>query len=116
KEIPAPFLKQFMLRGTGPQKGWMKAGPAIRSVVRFQRLNLNAEPFLLAGTFDLILCRNVLIYFDAPGKARVLGRLLDRLDPHGYLFLGHAETVTGLGTRARSAGPTVYVHARRPIA
>jgi chemotaxis protein methyltransferase CheR len=116
KEIPPPLLKKFMLRGTGAQAGSMKAGPAIRSVVRFERLNLNAEPFLLTGSFDLILCRNVLIYFDAPGKARVLNRLLDRLDPHGYLFLGHAETVTGLSTRTRTAGPTVYVHAGRAIA
>jgi len=115
KEIPSRHLKAFMLRGTGPQAGWMQAGREIRSVVRFQRLNLNAEPFPLAGRFDLILCRNVLIYFDPPSKARVLGRLMDRLDPHGYLFLGHAETVTGLSDRTRSAGPTVYVHAGRPL-
>jgi len=116
KEIPERLLKRFMLRGTGPRAGTMKAGPALRSVVGFQRLNLNAEPFPLAGSFDLILCRNVLIYFDAPRKARVLDRLLDRLDPGGYLFLGHAETVTGFSTRTRSAGPTVYVHAGRALA
>jgi len=115
KEIPPPHLKTFMLRGTGPQAGSMKAGPAIRSVVRFQRVNLNAEPFLLPGTFDLILCRNVLIYFDAPGKARVLGRLLDRLERDGYLFLGHAETAIGHSTRTRSVGPTVYAHAGRAM-
>ena len=116
KEIPERLLKRFMLRGTGPRAGTMKAGPALRSVVGFQRLNLNAEPFPLVGSFDLILCRNVLIYFDAPRKARVLDRLLDRLDPRGYLFLGHAETVTGFSTRTRSAGPTVYVHAGRALA
>src|SRR6266446_4973790 len=115
REIPQRYLKPFMLKGTGPQEGRIKAGPEIRSVVRFQRLNLNGEPFSLAGPiapggsggpFDLILCRNVLIYFDAPSKARVLGRLLERLSLQGYLFLGHAETVTGLNAPARSAGPT----------
>jgi chemotaxis protein methyltransferase CheR len=116
REIPEHHLKAFMLKGTGPQEGRFKAGPAIRSVVRFQRLNLNAEPFLLAGPFDLILCRNVLIYFDPASKARVIGRLLDRLEPHGYLLLGHSETVTGLSARTRSAGPTVYAHANRPPA
>jgi chemotaxis protein methyltransferase CheR len=110
RAIPDAYLKAFMLRGRGEQDGRAKAGPEIRSVVRFQRLNLNAEPFLLTGRFDVILCRNVLIYFDAPSKARVLGRLLDRLDPSGYLLLGHAETVTGLA-RARNVGPTVYTHA-----
>lgn len=111
KEIPDPYLKAFMLRGTGPEEGRMKAGPLLRSRVRFQRVNLNAEPFTFAGRFDLVLCRNVLIYFDAASKARVLSRLLERLDPHGYLFLGHAETVTGLNARTRSVGPTVYAHA-----
>ena len=114
KEIPAPCLKAFMLRGSGPEEGRMKAGPLLRSRVRFQRVNLNAEPFTFAGRFDLVLCRNVLIYFDAASKARVVGRLLDRLDAQGYLLLGHAETVTGLGVRTRSVGPTVYAHAEAP--
>jgi len=116
KEIPGGHLKAFMLRGTGPEEGRMKAGPLVRSRVRFHRLNLNAEPFTFAGRFDLVFCRNVLIYFDAASKARVVGRLLDRLDPRGYLLLGHAETVTGLNVRTRSVGPTVYAHADRPIA
>jgi chemotaxis protein methyltransferase CheR len=116
KEIPDSYLKAFMLRGTGPEEGRMKAGPLVRSRVRFQRLNLNAEPFTFAGGFDLILCRNVLIYFDATSKARVVGRLLERMEPGGYLFLGHAETVTGLGARTRSVGPTVYAHADGPAA
>jgi len=110
-EIPSAYLKAFMLRGTDGQEGRMKAGPLLRAAVRFQRLNLNAEPFAFAGRFDLILCRNVLIYFDARSKARVVGRLLERLEPDGHLLLGHAETVTGLGARARTVGPTVYAHA-----
>jgi chemotaxis protein methyltransferase CheR len=116
KEIPDSYLKAFMLRGSGPEEGRMKAGPLVRSRVRFQRLNLNAEPFTFAGRFDLVFCRNVLIYFDAASKARVVGRLLERMEPHGYLFLGHAETVTGLGVRTRSVGPTVYAHANGPTA
>ena len=116
KEIPGAYLKAFMLRGSGPEEGRMKAGPLVRSRVRFHRLNLNAEPFTFAGRFDLVFCRNVLIYFDAASKARVVGRLLDRLDPQGYLLLGHAETVTGLSARTRSVGPTVYAHADRPVA
>jgi chemotaxis protein methyltransferase CheR len=116
KEIPGAFLKAFMLRGTGPEEGRMKAGPLLRSSVRFQRVNLNAEPFTFAGRFDLVFCRNVLIYFDAASKARVVGRLLERLEPQGYLFLGHAETVTGLNARTRSVGPTVYAHAEAPVA
>jgi chemotaxis protein methyltransferase CheR len=116
KEIPEAYLKAFMLRGTGPEEGRMKAGPLVRSVVHFQRLNLNAEPFTFGGRFDLVLCRNVLIYFDAHSKVRVVGRLLDRMEADGYLFLGHAETVTGLNARTRSVGPTVYAHGDGPAA
>jgi chemotaxis protein methyltransferase CheR len=112
KEIPARHLKAFMLKGRGAQEGWMKAGPEIRSVVRFGRLNLNDDALAVTGQFDLILCRNVLIYFDAPSKARVVERLLERMDSRGYLFLGHAEAMIGMSTRTRSVGPTIYAHAR----
>ena len=113
-EIRASYLKTFMLKGTGPQAGRMKAGPELRAVVRYERLNLNGASCDLAEHFDLILCRNVLIYFDAAAKERVVARLLGRLGPDGHLFLGHAETLTGLKTRTLSVGPTVYRHARRP--
>ena len=89
----------------------MKAGPEIRSIVRFQRVNLNQDRYPVAGPFDLVFCRNVLIYFDVVSKARVVHRLLDQLAPGGYLFLGHAESLTGLTDRGRSVGPTVYVRA-----
>ncbi len=115
-EIPAPYLRSFMLKGLGPQAGRMKAGPPLRAAVRFERLNLNADSFGLAERFDLVLCRNVLIYFEAQAKQRVVGRLLERLDPEGYLFLGHAESLTGLHTRTLSVGPTIYRHAPRTTA
>jgi chemotaxis protein methyltransferase CheR len=114
REIPERYLKAFMLRGTGPQEGVMKAGPEIRSLLRFQRVNLNQDRYPVAGPFDLVFCRNVLIYFDVASKARVVHRLLDQLAPCGYLFLGHAESLTGLTDRGRSVGPTVYVRADEP--
>ena len=113
-EIPHPYLKAFMLRGRGSQEGLMKAGPEIRSLLRFQRVNLAEERYPVAGPFDLVFCRNVLIYFDPPGKTRVVERLLEQIAPGGYLFLGHAESLTGLSDRGRSVGPTVYVRAGEP--
>lgn len=109
KEIPPQYLKLFMLRGTRSQAGKIKAGPEIRSVVRFDRLNLNEDSYPFSGPFDLIFCRNVLIYFDTESKKRVLDRLLRSLSPAGHLFIGHAETLTGLGDRVRSVIPTVYM-------
>lgn len=109
-QIPEPYLRKFMLRGTGASEGWMKAGQLLRSAVRFERLNLNSDRQPRGGPFDLVFCRNVLIYFDPAGKDRVLKRLLERLEATGYLFLGHTETLVGLSALARSVGPTVYVH------
>ena len=106
--IPDALRRRFMLRGVGGQEGRMKAGPEIRSVVRFARLNLHADAYPLAGPFDLIFCRNVLMYFGERARMDVVARLLARLVPGGLLFLGHAETLNGVTTRAHSVGPTVY--------
>ncbi|BDG04250.1 chemotaxis protein methyltransferase [Anaeromyxobacter oryzae] len=107
REIPDPYLKAYMLKGYGGQEGLMKAGPEIRGLVRFSRLNLTHDnPGL--GQFDLVFCRNVLIYFDKETKGKVVDRLLDRLLPHGYLFLGHAESLGGFTNRAKALLPTVY--------
>ncbi len=110
KEIPERHLKAFMLRGYGAQEGLMKAGPEIRALVRFARVNLVGDGWP-GGPFDLVFCRNVLIYFDRAAKVQVIERLLERLDPRGYLFLGHAESLGGFSTRARSIVPTIYAPA-----
>ncbi len=111
REIPAGHLKAFMLRGVGAQEGLMKVAPEVRSLVRFQRLNLNEPGWPGLGQFDLVFCRNVLIYFDPPTKERVVGQLLDHLAADGFLFLGHAESLSGMGYRVRPVLPTVYVRA-----
>jgi chemotaxis protein methyltransferase CheR len=108
REIPGHYLKQFMLRGTGSQEGWMKAGPELRPLVRFQQLNLNEHLYPGLGRFDLIFCRNVLIYFDATSKQRVIRQVLSHLEPQGHLFVGHAESLTGTVHHLRSVMPTVY--------
>ena len=108
-EIPEPLLKRFMLRGTDEQLGKMRAKPGIRDLVQFQWLNLAVEPYCVQGTFDVIFCRNVLIYFQAERKIKVIRALLRHLAPGGYLFLGHAESVTGMSEELRSVSPNVYL-------
>lgn len=107
-EIPGAHLKRFMLRGVGPQEGRMKAGRELPAVVRFERLNLNDESYAVEGRFDLVFCRNVLIYFKPDTKARVVSRLCTHLAPEGCLFLGHAESVMGLHAQLGTVGPNVY--------
>lgn len=109
KEIPPKYLKSYMLRGTRSQEGKMKVCPALRSMVRFERANLNRDLLPVMGLFDLIFCRNVLIYFNNESKTRVVERLLNHLAPTGYLFVGHAESLNSLTDRVWSVIPTVYV-------
>jgi chemotaxis protein methyltransferase CheR len=107
-EIPESYLKKYMLKGIGEHSGKMKAGAELRSVVHFQRINLNDNNYPVVGNLDLIFCRNVLIYFDAQSRARVIARLVNRLAPNGFLFVGHAESLTGVTDRVSSVAPTIY--------
>lgn len=107
-EIPDHYLKAFMLRGFGDQKGKMKAGNEIRSLTRFFQLNLNEAKYLVPGKFDLIFCRNVLIYFDLETRTKVVRRLLEHLSADGFLFVGHAESLHTMAAVLRRVVPTIY--------
>ena len=107
REIPPHYMRTFMLKGLGENLGKIKAAPAIR-VVRSLRLNLNDPAYPDIGKFDLIFCRNVLIYFDGESRKRAVGRLLRHLAPEGYFFVGHAESLNSVGPGLRSVIPTVY--------
>jgi chemotaxis protein methyltransferase CheR len=96
------------------QLGW-RVKPALRAAVEFREWNLLSDLRPL-GRFDVVFCRNVLIYFDQPTKARVLEAIAAQLAPDGVLYLGGAETVLGLTTRITPAGgqPGIFVPAPRP--
>jgi chemotaxis protein methyltransferase CheR len=107
-EIPREYLRRFMLRGQGAQTGVMSAGEEIRSVVRFDALNLNDARYAAPSNLDLIFCRNVLIYFDAASKRRAIARFVQHLAPTGLLFVGHSESLNGISDALRAVRPTVY--------
>lgn len=86
--LPVQMLMKYFDRR---DQSW-SVKPAIRDVVKFRRCNL-LEPFTDLGQFDIIFCRNVLIYFDAATKRNVLDRLARQMSSDGFLFLGGAETV-----------------------
>jgi chemotaxis protein methyltransferase CheR len=113
-EIPERLLKSFMLKGTGEYEGLMKAGPELRARITFQQQNLNAEPYAVTGTFDLILCCNVLIYFNPESRMRAVERLIGHLANGAYLMVGHAEALTGIAPEVRLVAPTIYRRQRLP--
>ncbi|WP_223634985.1 protein-glutamate O-methyltransferase CheR [Corallococcus sp. EGB] len=108
RTIPQALLRKYMLRGVRSQEGQMMAGPELRPFMRFARANLHAPATWPMGAFDIIFCRNVLIYFGAEARARVIQGLLSRLPETGYLFLGHAESLIGITAAARSVSANVY--------
>ncbi|MEA2165683.1 MAG: chemotaxis protein methyltransferase CheR [Thermoanaerobaculia bacterium] len=106
--IPDPLKKAWMLRGTRSEEGRMRAQPRLKSMIEFRRINLNDPDYGIHGSFDLIFCRNVLIYFSRESKALVIDRLVKHLSPAGMLFLGHAESLAGSSHALEHAGPTIY--------
>ena len=109
--VPVEYQRQFLLKGFGPDHGKIKATDQLRKGVRFQRLNLVQHEYEVFGPFDLIFCRNVIIYFEWETKLKVIDRLGRYLAPNGYLFLGHAESLHGMTDRLESVKPKVF----RPI-
>jgi chemotaxis protein methyltransferase CheR len=107
-EIPEPYLKQFMQRGRERWRGQMRVSAELRSFVRFEQLNLHRTPFAYPGRFELIFCRNVLIYFDAASRARMVRALLESLAPGGLLVVGHAESLLTMPVPARPIIPSIY--------
>jgi chemotaxis protein methyltransferase CheR len=109
KEIPSELHQRFLLRGVGSRSGSFRIGPSARAAVTFQRENLVTGDFNGLGRFDLILCRNVLMYFRPETRREVVSRLLRQLTPAaGQLFVGHSESLHGLDLGVETIAPTIY--------
>jgi purine-binding chemotaxis protein CheW len=81
---------------------------SLRAKLSLARLNLMDESYNVGDPFDMIMCRNVMIYFDKQTQAKVLGRLCDRLKRGGYLFIGHSESITGIELPLVTVANTVF--------
>jgi chemotaxis protein methyltransferase CheR len=106
--VPDALYQRYVLRDKNPKRGLARIVPELRSQVRYARLNLMDTSYPLDTDFDVIFCRNILIYFDKPTQNAVLQRLCSHLRPGGYLFMGHSETLAGFDLPLTLAGPTVF--------
>ena len=77
-------------------------------MVTFRQMNFVEQPWPVQGPFDLIFCRNVMIYFNATTQRAIVEPFAQRLRPDGYLFIGHSETLNGLNAPLRTAAGTIY--------
>ena len=104
--IPQDYLHRFCLKGQGSHEGMMLIGKQLRERVHFSPANLN-EPMPDLGRFDVIFLRNILIYFHAEQKRKVVEPVLPRLHPHGLLIVGHSENLAGISDRSGRSAPGV---------
>jgi len=100
-------LRHCFLKGQGRHEGKVRITPELREMVRFHRLNLMDE-WPMYGLFDIIFCRNVVIYFDKPTQCRLFDRFADRLATDGFLFVGHSESLFRVTERFRLIGQSMY--------
>jgi chemotaxis protein methyltransferase CheR len=102
--IPPAALRKYFERADGYS---FKAKSSMLSMITYGRLNL-LESWPMKGPFHLIMCRNVMIYFDRPTQQRLVSRFRELLEPGGYLFIGHSESVSGNNSGFRNLCPAVY--------
>ena len=104
--VPAPLRQAWTVPGAAP--GQVTVADPVRDLARFRELNL-LEDWPMRGRFDVIFCRNVMIYFDNPTKERLVQRFAEVLRPGGHLYIGHSERVTGPAQALLTpVGPTIY--------
>jgi chemotaxis protein methyltransferase CheR len=107
--IPLALKQRYFLRSKDRARGQVRATPALRANIAFQRLNLMSERYPIAeASLDALFCRNVIIYFDRETQGALLGRLCRYLRKGGYLFLGHSETVHGFDLPLSRMASTIY--------
>lgn len=106
--IPTALKKKYLLKSKDPASRQVRIVPELRSLIRFRRLNFMDDDFGFREPFDVIFCRNVIIYFDRPTQERLLTKLVDNLASGRYIFLGHSETLLGLNLPLTQMAPSVY--------
>jgi len=105
--IPYELKRRYFQKGDNRWEGCFRLKKEVREKISFQRLNL-MEKFHFTEPFDLIFCRNVMIYFDNPTKVVLAGKLYGCISDGGYLFIGHAEGLTGIKHDFKYIQPSVY--------
>ena len=107
--LSADRLKRHFMRGTGGNSGHIRIKPELARWIEFKTFNLMAASWAdLGAPFDLVFCRNVMIYFDAATQRKVLERTHAAMQPGGLLYVGHSENFSDSRDLFRLRGKTIY--------
>jgi chemotaxis protein methyltransferase CheR len=102
------FKKRFFHRGTGANSGRVKVVPELRQLLSFQKLNLMDAKWSLPSDFDIVFCRNVMIYFDKPTQLQILEKIVRHMRSDGLYYAGHSENFSHVSSLLKPLGKTVY--------
>lgn len=106
--VPAELRARYVMRARDPRRREVRIAPELRAKLSLARLNLIDDAYPADRDFDVIFCRNILIYFDKPTQNKVLSNLCEHLRPGGYLILGHSESIVGVDLPVRPVGHTLF--------
>jgi len=106
KQVPPSMLRTYFQKGQDQWKNYVRIKPEVRQRVSFAKFNLLSDT--PQDTFDIIFCRNVMIYFDTQTRQRVIDRLCRALKPGGYFFVGLSESLNGLAHPLTTILPSGY--------
>ncbi len=107
--VPQELRKRYVMSAIDPERDEVRITPALRARVGFMRLNLMDASYRVGEPMHVIFCRNVLIYFDKKTQLHVLTQLCECLQPGGYLFIGHSETIAGMTLPVRQIANTIFI-------
>lgn len=106
--VPRELRRKYLLNGKTGQNPPVRITPALRRTVSFHQLNFMDADYGVRDIFDVIFCRNVMIYFDPPVQQAVIGKLCRNLRPGGYLFVSHSESLSGLDLPLVTVGASCF--------
>ncbi len=108
KSVPPLLLSSYFRRKSAPGEDAFEVSDLVKKLAFFYRVNLMSDSFPFQGPFDIILCRNVMIYFDVNTQMKLMDKFCKYLDEDGYLIIGHSETLLGLRANLKSVAPAVF--------
>lgn len=107
-QVVGPIPKEYLMKYFVRKGNQYELSSTVKSMVAFRKLNLMDETFPMKNPFDIIFCRNVIIYFDAQTKDTLLTKYHKHLKDNGYMFIGHSESLMHMKDKFRYLKHTIY--------
>lgn len=107
-QVPLTYRKKYIMSGKGKFEGSVRIVPQLRAKLRFARVNFRENVWPIEEKFDIIFCRNVIIYFDLEMQKHMFRKFYDYLYPGGYMIIGSSETLKYINEEFVMVGPTIY--------